>query len=307
MTKSKIDRKEFVKRTAGASLGLFLSNSLVAGSKADARDLASYDIMKEVMKYPKIDAYATSNLSPQNLAVQLDYAERLNIEKLLIAMPMLSREETPEEFKASNDLSIKAMKLYPDRLIGQLTVNPRYGKQALAEIDRCIDKGLWGTRLYNQVKINDPLYYPLIEKFIDLKMIIFMHGESQLGVGGYRMKYDAKKALTTSTPDDFVEAAQRYPEAKFQFAHIGGGGDWEYMCKCFQDYPNIYVDTGGSNNDENMIDFALEYLGEDRLFYGSDSSYFQSVGKILASDITDAQKKKIFYQNYNILLNERSM
>src|SRR5690606_11229867 len=306
---SKIDRKEFFKQGTITSLALLASNAVIGGTNTSGEnttkmDIETYDLMEEVLKYRKIDGYATSNFSEENLASQLDYANRLGIEKLFIAMPMLRRKETPEGFKSSNDLAIKAMKKFPERLVGQFSINPLYKQVAMDEIDRCVDQGLRGTRLYNQVKINDPVYYPFIEKFIDLKMIIFMHGEVQLGVGGYRMKYDANKALTTSTPDDFVDVAKRYPEAKFQFAHLGGGGDWEYMCKAFQDYPNIYVDTGGSNNDEYMIDVAIEHLGEDRVFYGSDSSYFQSIGRIFASNLSDAQKRKLFYENYHKLLTD---
>lgn len=296
----KIDRKQFVRQSTVASMGVFLSGGLT--SFIENGNIRSYDIMEEVFKYPKIDSYATSNFSSDNLALQLDYAERLGVNKLYIAMPMLNRKETPDEFKASNDLAIKAMKQFPDKIVGQFSVNPLYKMEALAEIERCVDLGLRGTRLYNQVKINDPVYFPIIEKLIELKMIIFMHGESELGVGGYRMKYNVKKAITISTPDDFVSAAKRYPEGKFQFPHIGGGGDWEHMCKSFQDYPNIYVDTGGSNNDENMVNFALECLGEDRLFYGSDGSYFQSIGKILAADLSESQRKKIFFENYSRVL-----
>ena len=133
-------------------------------------------------------------------------------------------------------------------------------------------------------------------------MIVFLHAECQLGVGGYRMKYDVGKPPNTSIPEDFVDAARRYPEAVFHFAHIGGGFDWEYECKSFKDHPNIYVDTGGSNNEENMIDFAIRYLGEDRIFFGTDNCYHLNVGKILASNTTEAQKKKIFFENYNNIL-----
>ena len=197
---------------------------------------------------------------------------------------------------------IKGVKAYPDRLVGEFTINPTYKKEAIDEINRCVDNGLVGTRLYNQVKISDPLYEPIIEKLSELKMIVFMHGECQLGVGGYRMKYDAGKFPSTSTPEDFVAAAKKFPDANFQFAHIGGGGDWECMCKTFEHTPNIYVDTGGSNNEENMIDFALKYLGEDRLFFGTDNSYYQSVGKVLASNLNEGQKRKLFFDNYNALL-----
>ena len=167
---------------------------------------------------------------------------------------------------------------------------------------RCVDQGMVGYKGYTQVKVNDPLYYPIIEKLTDLKMIVYMHAFCQLGMGGYRMKYDTGFLPNTTLPEDMVDAAKRYPETSFHFAHIGGGGDWEYECKSFKNYPNIYVDTGGSNNEENMIDFAISYLGEDRLFFGTDSCYEANVAKILASNTTEAQKKKIFFDNYNNVL-----
>lgn len=299
---NQITRRRFFANAALSTAGFALSYPVLSSAKDSQKEVANFNLMKKVMKYRKIDAYATSNLSSENLAMQVDFADRLGIQKMFVAGPMTPIKATPEEFRELNDRTIKAMNQYPDRLVGEFTVNPTYPKESLEEIKRCVDNGMVGTRLYNQVKINDPLYFPVIEALSDLNMIIFMHGECQLGVGGYRMKYDANKLPTTSTPADFVDAAQRYPEAMFQFAHIGGGGDWECMCKTFADYPNIYVDTGGSNNEENMIDFALEHLGEDRLFFGTDNSFYQSVGKVLSSKLSESQKKKLFFENYRKVL-----
>ena len=234
--------------------------------------------------------------------MQIDFADRLGIEKLVISKPVVTQTGTPDEFRDANDHVLRAMKLYPDRIMGQVTFNPQYKKESLEEIKRCVDQGMVGIKVYFQVKINDPLFYPIIEKSIDLKMVILMHANCQLGMGGYRMKYDTHLNPNTSVPEDFVDAAKRYPEAIFQYAHTGGGGDWEYACKSFREYPNIYVDTSGSNNEGNMIDFALEYLGEDRLFFGTDSSYYQGVGNILASELSETQRKKIFFENYNSVL-----
>ncbi len=116
------------------------------------------------------------------------------------------------------------------------------------------------------------------------------------------MKYDIEQRPNASIPEDFVDIAKRYPEAIFQWAHIGGGGDWEYMCKALQNSPNVYIDTSGSNNEENMIDFALKHLGEDRMLFGCDCSYYQGVGKIMAANLTESQRKKIFFENYNNIL-----
>ena len=261
--------------------------------------IASYDIMRDVKKCRKIDAHAHPET---DLGRQIDSANRLGIEKLQISRPSDKQDLKPEEFKANNDMVLAAMKQYPDRYIGFFTLNPVYAKESIEEIKRCVDLGMAGYKGYTQVKVNDRLYFPIIEKLIELKMIVFLHAECQLGVGGYRMKYDAGKPPNTSIPEDFVDAAKRYPEAIFHFAHIGGGFDWEYECKSFKNYPNIFVDTGGSNNEENMIDFAIRNLGEDRILFGTDNCYHLNIGKILASNTNESQKRKIFFENYNNIL-----
>src|SRR5690606_2703586 len=263
-------RRKFITGAAATAAGLLATPALPANANsagAENRRDEAYDIMREVRKYRKIDSYATSNLTEASIRYQLDFADRFSIEKLFIAMPMTEIEATPEEFRAMNDRVYAVMKQYPDRFIGQFTFNPRFQKESLKEIDRCVDRGMIGTRIYHQVKINDPLFFPIIEKFADLKMMLFVHGESILGVGGHRMKYDAGKRPTISVPEDFVDVARRYPEAMFQFPHLGGGGDWEYMCKAFRNYPNIYADVGGSNNQEHLVDFAVQTLGEDRVLF----------------------------------------
>lgn len=302
-----INRRKFVTGTAATAAGILLGKSLEGMPVQEKADIevapSSYDIMKDVFKYRKIDAHAHIYFTEDSPGTQLDQGERLGIEKQVISRYLSVFPGTPEQFREYNDLTIKAIKKYPDRLLGGFVLNPTYKKESLEEIQRCIDHGMIGTgELYYQVKLNDPLYYPIIEKLIDLRMIIHSHAECQLGVGGYRMKYNGNKAPDTSIPEDFVEVAKRYPEGIFHYAHIGGGGDWEYECKLFRDYPNIYVDTSGSNNCEGMIDFAVEHLGEERLFFASDNSYYQSVGTILASNLTDVQKQKVFFGNYNKVL-----
>ena len=290
-------RRKFIRGTAVSTAGLLLVPHVKTDASRAIRP-APYDIMKDVNRFRKIDSYATSNFSDENLRLQINFADRFGIEKLFIAMPMTEIKNTPDEFKAMNAAVRTAVKAFPGRLKGQFTFNPLYKKESLEEISRCVDQGMVGSRVYHQVKINDPLFYPFIEKFIALKMIFFIHGECQLGVGGYRMKYSAGKSPKISVPEDFVDAAKKYPEAMFQYPHLGGGGDWEYVCKVLKDYPNIYVDVGGSDNRENMIDFAVKHLGEDRLFFGSDNSFYQAVGKVLSSNLNDSQKTKIFSGNY---------
>ena len=132
-------------------------------------------------------------------------------------------------------------------------------------------------------------------------MLMMGHSHCGLGVGGFRPKYGNVQP-NASIPEDFAEAAKRYPGAMFQYAHTGGGGDWEYACKILRDSPNVYVDLSGSNNECNMVDYALKYLGEDRLLFGTDGSYYQGVGVILSANLTENQREKIFFKNFNNIL-----
>jgi predicted TIM-barrel fold metal-dependent hydrolase len=203
--------------------------------------------------------------------------------------------------RACNDEVLKVMKKFPERYMGWCFVNPLFGKESIEEINRCTGEGMIGLKVYNQVKINDPLFYPVIEKMIDLKMIILMHAHCGLGVGGKRTKYGNIQP-NASIPEDFAEAAERYPQAMFQYAHTGGGGDWQYACKMLKDYKNVYIDTSGSNNEGSMVDYVLDHFGEERLFFGTDGSYYQGIGAILASKLNDVQKCKIFFDNFNGVL-----
>ncbi len=286
-----------------SAAGVAMAGNLAACSSDGEKTLSSYDVMQDVMKYRKFDAHCHPE---PDLEKQLEIADRLGIEKMQISMPVTnfsgSDPEGPGQVRKNNDIVINAVNKYPDRFVGFFTLNPLYRKESLDEINRCVDLGLIGYKGYTQAKVNDPVYYPIIEKLIELKMVVFMHTFCQLGMAGYRMKYDIGRFQNTTTPDDMADAARRYPEAIFHFAHIAGGGDWEYECRALRSCPNIYVDTGGSNNEENIIDFAIKSLGEERIFFGTDNCYHHGVGKILASNATDEQKKKIFYDNYNNIL-----
>ena len=277
-----------------------LAHQLVTRPPVEAELPAPKNLMDEVRQYRKIDAHAHVYFSEDSPRTQLDFADRLHIDRLVISRNLNPHTVgTPEDFRKNNDLVIRCMKEHPDRLIGTMVLNPAFQKESLEEIDRCVDAGMVGAgELYNQIKINDPLYYPIIEKLTDLNMLIHMHST----IGYSRVKLNEREPENISLPEEFVEIAARYPEAMFQFAHIGGGIDWEYACKVLQNTPNVYVDVSGSNNAGGMIDFAMKYIGEDRLLFGCDNSYYQGVGRMFSARLTDGQRQKIFFDNYNNIL-----
>ncbi len=296
-------RREFVRNTAFSAAGMMLSVNSEPLLTEKESGTSSFNLMKEALKYRKINAHEHVGLSG-TIEFQMEMADRLGIEKLVVSK-IISAESnsksTPDEVRACNDEVLKVMKRFPDRYLGWCFVNPLYGKEAMEEIARCTGEGMIGLKVYNHVKINDPLFYPIIERMTDLKMIILMHAHCGLGVGGKRTRYGNIQP-NASIPEDFAEAAERYPEAMFQYAHTGGGGDWQYACKVLKDYKNVYIDTSGSNNEGTMVDYTLDHFGENRVFFGTDGSYFQGVGTILSSKLNEAQKRKIFFENFNEVL-----
>ena len=295
----KKNRRSFFREATLSATGLFIGAEALPSISKENQKIAAINVMEEVRTHRKIDAHAHVYFSPDSPEEQIDLADRLSIEKLVISRPMRpGGVGSPDEFIECNDLVLSCVHKYPDRFIGQMTLNPQYPKASLEEIERCVDAGMVGLKLYNHVKINDPLFYPIIERFIDLQMVILMH----VGIGKSRITYDPREPENVSIPSDFVEAAARYPEAMFQFAHLAGGEDWEDACKALKHSPNVYVDISGSNNDAAIVDFALSYLGEDRLLFGCDNSFYQGVGHVLAADLTDDQRRKIYFDNYNQIL-----
>jgi len=298
-----ISRRDFFRNTALSAAALALTDNIESLLPEKDKANASYNILKEALKFRKIDAHEHVGLSG-TIDFQLEMADKLGIEKLVVSKIISAASNskaTPDEVRACNDEVLKAIKNYPERYLGWCFVNPVYGKESLEEINRCTGEGMIGLKVYNQVKINDPLFYPIIEKMIGLKMIILMHAHCGLGVGGKRTKYGNIQP-NSSIPEDFAEAARRYPEAIFQYAHTGGGGDWQYACKMLKDYKNVYIDTSGSNNEGTMVDYTLDHFGEDRIFFGTDGSYYQGVGTIISSKLNDSQKHKVFFGNFNEVL-----
>ena len=229
----------------------------------------------------------------------IDAADRLGIDQLCCSIPVTRGIPTMEEVRACNDDVLEAMRRYPDRILGYCFVCPSYA-ESLAEIDRCLDQGMMGIKLYNQYKIWDPATHLVIEKAIEERVPILEHA-------GYPTSPEGWKAQPNlSHGGDFARAAHLYPEAMLIEAHIGGGGDWEWSIKQLRGASNVYLDTSGSVIDEGMVEMAARELGVGRLLFGTDMTMEGGVGKILGADLTDARKERIFWKNMRRVLDRRA-
>ena len=88
-------------------------------------------------------------------------------------------------------------------------INPLFKKEALDEIDRCVDNGMVMLgELYDAVKISDPLYYPIVERCIQHKIPLMLHGVTTLG--NWRPGYLPTNPPNSSVPEDLLALINQY-------------------------------------------------------------------------------------------------
>lgn len=226
------------------------------------------------------------NLNIQEVDLLVESAKRVGFDVLVCSLPYTSGNPVPKICTQYNDFVYQAMNRHPDIIRGMCFVNPGYAKEACDEIDRCIHElGMIGVKLYNQYYISDPAVHRIIEKCIELDVPILVHA------GKVTSLPITEPYISDGT--HFASAASKYPEALFIYAHIGGGGDYQWSLKAIADYPNIFMDISGSIYDENMIEDAVSKIGAHRILFGTDGSFSSSMGKLLGCRLSKEEKISI--------------
>ncbi len=213
---------------------------------------------------------------------------RLGVDKIVTSLPVVDDKRClPEKFVSANNVTYSATQRYPGKVFGMAYVHPGYAKEAVAEIDRCINKlGFVGVKLYFDYFMDDPVYAPVIEKCIELDVPILQHS--------MHIPNPKNKLVQplVSTGVHMANAAKKYPEATFVMGHFTIS-EWKYNLKAIVDCPNVYTDMSGSLYDRPQMEEAVELLGADRILFGTDGSWSTCVGKILGARIAEADKKTI--------------
>jgi len=283
-----IDRRRFL-----ASAGM--APALV-GWKPARQPERSYDVPAAIHRYRKLDS-DNHIFSDPGVVIAATY--RLEIEKVAISAPIadpkqeahagrfprFQRPGTQSDERLSRPLS-RAMlpqSPLPARIARGNRPLPRRRNDRL------------GRTLYASAHQQSAIL-PIIEKCIEFKAPLMCHG------GQNRKDFREPDRPGASRAEDFVEAAHRYPEAMLIYGHIGGGGDWEYACKALRGAPTVFADTSGSVTDEGMVDFAVKCLGVRRLLFATDMNFETGVGKILAAQLTEEERRQMFFDNFNEIL-----
>ena len=297
-----VPRREFL-LTAGAALAAAAAPALraaessraVTGLPADWRKLRKLDAHHHVFlsgRRSKSDWTEVDN--------QVEAAELLGIERMYCSRPIVGGiMANIDVVRDANDSVLEAMRRDPKRIAGYCFVQPGNGADALAEIDRCLDAGMIGVKLYNQFKFTDPVVYPIAERCI-------ARGVPFLGHSAFLTDPRELAAQPrTSHALDFCALSRRYPELILIMGHVNGGGDWEWAIKGLRECANVFVDTSGSVLEDDTIGQCVRELGVNRILFATDGTMEGCVGKILDADLSVEQREDIFHRNFERILARR--
>ena len=228
-------------------------------------------------------------------------AARLDIDYLCVSAPLTDDSPTPEQVRRANDVALEAMAL-SERFVGFCFLNPGYGREALAEMERCIvEGGMAGVKLYHQYLVCDPAQAPVMERAAELQVPVLMHAGKVMDAA------TRARQPRLSHAGHFVRAAGMFPDTQLLQGHIGGGGDWEWNLRVLEDSPpSIHIDTSGSVIDAGIVDRTVAALGTERVLFATDGILEEGVGKVLAARLSQADRARIFAGNARHLLRRRT-
>ncbi|MBP1988593.1 amidohydrolase family protein [Paenibacillus eucommiae] len=101
-----------------------------------------------------------------------------------------------------------------------------------------------------------------------------------------------------STPSQIAEVARRHPDLRILMAHLTGSKLRGIMD--IKKYPNVCIDTSGSQPEEGYLQRALEELGPDRVLYGSDypiRAFSTQLARIESVDMSEEVREKVLQCN----------
>lgn len=196
-----------------------------------------------------------------------------------------------EEVAESNRSTLRMIGHFPDRVKGWCYVNPAW-PSACDELQRGLDHGLIGLKLWVATRCNDPITFPIVETAIAAGVPMLVHTWRKM----------TGNLANESLPTDMAELARRYPEGRFLMAHFGG--QWEFGLRAIEELPNVRADFSGTINEYGAYETAVKRLGEDRVVFGTDlpADFFGNLGRVLQGGWPEHVQDKILSRNFEQLL-----
>jgi predicted TIM-barrel fold metal-dependent hydrolase len=179
---------------------------------------------------------------------------------------------------------------YPDRFFPLLLINPILSTDFLKDLAReyILNGPIIGTKYHVAMEADDERADPFYDFLEEHDIPLLFHA-------WYKT---VQKETFESDPKNIAAMAKKHPRLRILMAHLTGVGiRGLYDIK---EYPNILLDTCGSQPEEGYLQRAVEILGADRVLYGSDypvRAFSTQLARIDSVEMSTETKEKILYKN----------
>ncbi|MFA6716417.1 MAG: amidohydrolase family protein [Victivallales bacterium] len=242
-----------------------------------------------------IDIHIHNTLSHSELVAEA--ALRHNIGNIVLLGDVLRFGYYPDEEQISqlNSETIECVKKHPGFCYGFCFLNPANDCEfSLSEMERCIKQhGFIGVKLEVSLNCRNERLHPIMRKLEEYDVPLLHH--SWYKTGG--------NLPQESSPADIAYLGAEFPKVKIIMAHLTGVGIKGILD--IAPFENIYIDTSGGQPHSELVEFALEKLGPERIVYGSDApirDFSAQLGRIAGADISSSAKEMIMGKNAERIL-----
>jgi predicted TIM-barrel fold metal-dependent hydrolase len=189
-----------------------------------------------------------------------------------------------------NELTLNAVKQYPDKLVGLVWINPYDGDKAMKNIDKAINR--WN---FKGIKM-----HPLLDAYLPDQEIV-------RPIMDQARKYQIPVLFHCghppwSLPWHFGNLADTYPDVTIILGHMGHG-HIVYInaaIEIAEKHENILLETSAMPM-QSKIKEAVAKVGEDKVMYGSDMPFGHPAFEIKKVEVAGLTKKQL-----NLVLEENA-
>lgn len=219
----------------------------------------------------------------------LKCAQAFNIDRIYVS-GLCNYVSDEAEIDYLNTEVAKFMAEEPELIGGAVYINPR-NKNVLDVVKRATqEQGFEMIKLWCCTHADDPSVDPIME-----------YAEQN----GIPVLFHVFKKSTVQVPNEttgihMANLARRHSRTKILMAHLGGSS-YDGI-PAIRDLKNVWCDHSGTIYHGDDLNYALDYLGADRILFGTDNLYLANIGQVLGADLTDAQRDMIFFKNAQKLL-----
>lgn len=196
-----------------------------------------------------------------------------------VVFPIDERDPGPS-YRHLNDRVIALVRRYP-RLIGFMRLDPRAGKTALAELERCARAGLAGVKLHPRSEAFGPRHAAkLIGEIARRRLPVLLHTSHE----------------ANCRPAAWLPLFRMHPSLTVILAH-GGKDRYEEAARMARNHRRIFIETSTLSCFRTRR--ILRLAGSAKVVFGSDRPYSDPAVEICKYQTVASKReqKRIFFDN----------